>query len=385
MKFKGYKWAVLASLWLLIFAYGANWFAVAPLLKDFESLYGIGGAESHLLLSIIGLFVVFLAWPAGGVVDKKGPRMSAIIGSVFMVVGFTGRIWLNGSYSELLFTTAVAGIGLAWLLVALAPQLIQWFEEKASLMIGLASSGLFMGFATASLLSPYIKEGYGIKAVYEFFALLSIIAFAAYLAFGKDKGGSKEKSVKISEGMKSLFSSRNAILYPMIGFFIVGATLSASALLPKLLGDFGMDEVEGGNVISIMLFGAALGAFLFPHVAGKYGVKKSSLAVASISVIFWLVFHFDVSFLVYLLAAFLFGIFLESSWPVALHCQETEKGVNAKNVGIAASLYISISNVGGATLPVIIGKLADSSHQNAFVVLLSYLVIFVLLWAAVKK
>ena len=380
-----YKWAVLASLWMLIFAYGANWFAVAPLLKDLEGVYGIGGAESHLLLSVIGLFVVFFAWPAGSLVDKKGPRSSALIGAVLMVLGFAGRIWLNGSYAEILLSTSVAGAGLAWILVALAPQMIQWFEDKASFAIGLASSGLFIGFGTASLVSPYLKESYGIKAVYEFFAVLGIISFLVYLALGKDKGGIKKESMKFSEGIKSVLSSRNALLYSLIGFFIVGSTLSASALLPKLMADTGLNEVEGGNIISIMLFGAALGAFLFPGIAQKHGVKKSSAAVALLSIIFWLLFHLNAPFIAYLSIAFLFGIFLEASWPVALHCQETEKGVNEKNVGIAASLYISVSNVGGAILPVIIGKVADSSLQNAFVLLLGYLIIFLILWAAVKK
>ena len=385
MKSGGYKWAVLTSLWLLIFAYGANWFAVAPLLKDFEDIYGIGGAESHLLLSIIGLFVVFFAWPAGGMVDKKGPRTSAIIGSLLMVAGFTGRIWLNDTYAGLLIATSVAGMGLAWILVALAPQMIQWFEDRASLAIGLASSGLFVGFGTASLLSPYVKESYGIVGVYDFFAAISIISFLIYLVIGKDKGGIRKGSAKFSDGIKSIFSSKNAILYSLIGFFIVGTTLSASALLPKLMTDFGLDEVKGGNIISTMLFGAALGAFLFPHVASKYGVKKMSLAVAILATLFWLVFHFETSFFLYISIAFLFGVFLESSLPVAFHSQETEKGVNEKNVGIAASLYISVSNVGGAILPVIIGKVADSSHENAFAILLAYLVVFVLLWAMVKR
>ena len=384
-KLPKYAWVVAIVFWFLIFSYGANWFAVAPLLKDLESMYGIGGAESHLLLSIIGLFVVFFAWPAGRIVDNKGPRVSVLIGSLFMVLGFAGRIWLNKSYLEILFATSIAGVGLAWLLVALAPQMIQWFKEKASLAIGIVSSGLFIGFGTASLLSPYIKEMYGIDAVYMTFASLAVISFVLYLAIGKDREVVKKESVKISEAFKGIFSSKNAILYSLIGFFIVGSTLSASALLPKIAIGSGMSEIEGGNIISAMLFGSALGAFVFPYVASKYGIKKTSFSVAILSTLFWLAFYFSSSFFIYLAIAFIFGIFLQASWPIALHCQETEKGVDERNVGIAASLYISVSNVGGAILPVLIGKVADTSLQSAFLLLLGYLVIFMLLWGAVKR
>ena len=382
---ENYRWIIVGIFWFLVFSYGANWFAVAPLLKDLETIYNIGGAESHLLLSIIGLFVVFFAWPAGGIIDKKGPRTSVIIGSLLMIIGFSGRIWLNGSYPEMLLVTSIAGMGLAWILVALAPQMMQWFGDKSSLAIGIASSGLFMGFGAASLLSPYIKTIYGLNMVYIFFASLGIISFLIYLVLGRDKKISKKESVKLLDGLKGIFSSKNAIFYSMIGFFIVGSTLSASALLPKIMLNIGMSELDGGKITSAMLFGAALGAFSFPYIAGKHGVKKMSLAVAVLSTLFWLIFHINAPFIIYLIIAFFFGIFLEASWPVALHCQETEKGVDERNIGIAASLYISVSNVGGAILPVLIGRVADSSIQNAFILLLVYLVIFILLWAIVKK
>ena len=381
-----HRWIIAGTFWFLLLSYGASWFAVAPLLRDLEEAYKIGGAESHLLLSMIGLFVVFFAWPAGGVVDKRGPRASVLIGSIFMITGFTARIWLSSSYIGMLSSTAIAGMGLGWILVALAPQMIQWFEgNKASLAIGLVSSGLFIGFGVASLLSPYIKETYGMTMVYELFAVINLLSFILYIAFGKDKGRVNRGSIKIADGMKRLLSSPNAILYSLIGFFIVGSTLSASAFLPKFLSDFGLSELEGGNVISLMLFGSAFGAFSFPYIASRYGVKKTSLIIAIFATVLWMLFHLELSFFVYILIAFLFGLSIQASWPVALHCQETEKGVDEKNVGIAASLYISVSNIGGAILPVILGNVSDSSHQSAFLLLLSYLVIFTLLWALVKR
>ncbi len=369
------KWVVLAAFWILIFSYGANWFAVAPLLTDLEKNYGIGGMQSHLLLSIIGLFVIFFAWPAGNIVDKKGPRLSVFIGSLFMVMGFGGRTLLNESYLELLFATSLAGIGFAWILVALAPQMIQWFEEKASLAIGLTSSGLFIGFGTGSVLAPHIKTYGGITTVYEFFAILAILSFLIYLIFGRDKKIMRKEKAKFMEGMKSIFSSKNALVYPFIGFFIIGTTLSASALIPKIIEG-------GGNVISIMVFGCAIGAFAYPYVARKYGIKKVAIIAALLSLSFWIPFYFDIKYSIYFVAAFLFGIFLQATWPIALHCQETEKGVNEKNEGIASSLYISISNMGGAILPVIIGYF---SLKNGFLAILAYLLIFLVLWIIVRK
>ena len=60
-----------------------------------------------------------------------------------------------------------------------------------------------------------------------------------------------------------------------------------------------------------------------------------------------------ITWLLLVFVAFLFGACFQASWPLALYSQETEKGVTEANVGIAASLYISVSNIGAAVLPVI--------------------------------
>jgi len=380
-----YKWAIMVAFWLLIFSYGASWFAVAPIIPNIETHYldqfskEMQHTLSHLLLSIIGLFVVFFAWPAGHVVDKKGAKYSALIGSIFMLIGFGGRACLLSSYWHLLFATIIAGFGLAWILVSLAPMMIQWFEEKASLAIGITSSGLFLGFSFGSILSPYLFSKYGFDGVFKFFAVLVTISFLIWAIVGKDRRKVEIERVSFKEGIKQIMVSRNALLYPLIGFFIVGSTLSASALIPSLLKNMNIDI---GMVIAAMLLGSAIGAFSFPYLAHKYGVKKISLSVMLLALILWILFYVSPSYLI-IPVSFLFGIFLQASWPIALHSQETEKGVTKENEGIASSLFISISNIGGAVLPVVTGYM-EANPMMAFASIFVYILICLLIWALVK-
>ena len=153
--------------------------------------------------------------------------------------------------------------------------------------------------------------------------------------------------------MKQVFSSKNAYLYPLIGFLIVGITLVISAFIHTLY-----PSKEGGYIAGLLLYGCAFGAFVAPFAAKKYGVKKVTLSVVGGSIIFWIIMlsfnqYMSISWLLMVLVAFLFGACFQASWPLALYCQETEKGVSEANVGIAASLYISVSNIGAAVLPVI--------------------------------
>jgi len=390
-KLYGYRWTIVVAFWVLIFAYGANWFALSPMLKTFEADFNIPSWESHLLISLIGMFVIFFAWPAGTLIDKRGPKISASIGALFMAVGFGIRPWLLDSFYELLLSSVIAGIGLAWILVAMAPQMLRWFPHRqASLPVGIAASGLFIGFGTGSLAMPILVDVYDKSTGFLVFGVIAIIAFLIWILVAKDhpqtppEERTKVEKMKFAEGMKKVFSSKNAYVYPLVGFFIVGITLVISAFLHQLY-----PGKEGGYIAGLLLYGCAIGAFAAPFIAKKIGLKKIALSVIVGAVIFWLIVfylnnYYDAKWLVIVPIAFIFGVCFQASWPLALYSQETEEGVTDANVGIAASLYISISNIGAAVLPVIFPILFKSDLSN-FVAILIGLVICILLWSIVKR
>jgi len=392
-KLYGYRWVVVGIFWFVIFTYGANWFALSPMLKTFETKFLVPDWETHLLVSLIGMFVIFFAWPAGTLIDKKGPKLSISIGALFMALGFGIRPWLLNSFETLLLSSIIAGIGLAWILVALAPQMFRWFPTKhASLPIGIGASGLFIGFGTGSLLMPLLTPDKSTAQVFNgflTFAILAVIAFFLWLIIAKDHPATppdehvKVEKMKFSQGMKQVLSSKNAFLYPFIGFLIVGITLVISAFIHALY-----PSKEGGYIAGVLLYGCAVGAFVAPFMAKKYGVKKVTLTVVGGSLIVWLIlfslYQYDITWLLLVLVAFIFGACFQASWPLALYSQETEKGVTEANVGIAASLYLSISNIGAAVLPVIFPILFPTQIAT-FIAVLAGLIICILLWAITKK
>lgn len=393
-KVYGYRWAVVGVFWFVIFAYGANWFALSPMLKTFEGSFNVPSWESHLLISLIGMFVIFFAWPAGTLIDRRGPKISISIGAVFMALGFGLRPWLLSSFYMVLLSSIIAGIGLAWILVALAPQMLRWFPHKqASLPVGIAASGLFIGFGTGSLLMPLIPNPTAAYPGYNgflTFGVLAVIALLVWLILAKDHPETPPEEritvekMKFSEGMKRIFTSKNAFLYPFIGFFIVGITLVISAFLHQLY-----PGQNGGYIAGLLLYGCAVGAFFAPFIAKKIGLKKVTLSVVFGAIIFWLIvfylnYYYDASWLLIVPIAFLFGVFFQASWPLALYSQETEKGVSESNVGIAASLYISVSNIGAAVLPVIFPILFPSP-LTTFIAVLAGLIICLLLWGVTKR
>ena len=397
-----YRWVIVGIFWLVIFAYGANWFALSPMLGEFKTTFGITNTwQTPLLISLIGMFVIFFAWPAGSLTDRKGPKLSISIGALFMAIGFGIRPWLLDSFYTLLGSSIIAGIGLAWILVAMAPQMLRWFPHKqASLAVGIAASGLFIGFGTGSLCMPLLVSITSKFNSFLLFGIIAIIACIIWIIFARDSPKTppeEQKKVQVmgfAEGMKNVLHSKNAFLYPIVGFLIVGITLVISHFIPTLYSFDPNMKKQGGYIAGFLLYGCALGAFTAPFAAKKFGIRKITLSVIGGAIILWLVLFvlfytnsYDVTALNWILIvfiAFLFGVCFQASWPLALYSQETEEGVSEANVGIAASLYISISNIGAAVLPVIFPILFPDNFTH-FIAITIGLLICLLIWGIVKR
>jgi MFS family permease len=393
---------MVGIFWLLIFAYGANWFALSPMLGEFKTTFGITNSwQTPLLISLIGMFVIFFAWPAGSLTDKKGPKISITIGALFMALGFGIRPWLLNSFYSLLLSSVIAGIGLAWILVAMAPQMLRWFPQKqASLPVGIAASGLFIGFGTGSLSMPILVSMTTDFNSFLLFGLIAVIACIIWIIFAKDSPKTppeereKVKIMGFTDGMRNVFHSKNALLYPIVGFFIVGITLVISHFIPTLYSADATLKKQGGYIAGFLLYGCALGAFTAPFVAKKYGIRKITLSVIVGAILLWLVLFFlfytnsysvtAINWILIVCIAFIFGVCFQASWPLALYCQETEEGVSEANVGIAASLYISISNIGAAVLPVVFPILFPDNFTH-FIAITVGLLICLLIWGVVKR
>jgi MFS family permease len=318
-----------------------------------------------------------------------------------MAIGFGIRPWLLDSFYSLLLSSIIAGIGLAWILVAMAPQMLRWFPQKhASLPIGIAASGLFIGFGTGSLCMPLLVSVTTKYNSFLVFGILAIVACIIWIIFARDSPKTppeERKKVQVMgfrEGIKQVFHSKNAYLYPIVGFFIVGITLVISHFIPTLYSSDSTLKKQGGYIAGFLLYGCALGAFTAPFIAKKYGIRKITLSVIAGAIILWLVLFFlfytnsynigAINWILIVFIAFLFGVCFQASWPLALYSQETEEGVSEANVGIAASVYISISNIGAAVLPVIFPILFPDYFTH-FVAIFIGLLICLLVWGVVKR
>jgi len=164
-------------------------------------------AQIATLLSIPILAGALLRIVLGFIVDKIGPKKTAIIAQLIVIAAlFYGYSrGENITYKELLFIAFALGFAGASFAVAL-PQAGQWYPPKLQgIVLGIAGAGN-IGVVLDFLLAPKIAEKWGWEAVFLVGGILSVIVLIAYLFLATDAPRSvfKPRPKKLSDYWKLL-------------------------------------------------------------------------------------------------------------------------------------------------------------------------------------
>lgn len=124
-----YRWVVLAVSFLAFVAYAFAFQLVPPLLKNIEASFGIDEAEAGLMMSMAVVPGIFLALPAGLIVNRFGFRYTGFA-SVLAVAAGSLVTAMADTFIVALLGRLILGIGSVFIIVG-APAIIpQWFSRK---------------------------------------------------------------------------------------------------------------------------------------------------------------------------------------------------------------------------------------------------------------
>jgi len=147
---------------------------------------------SRVYMLIIGVIGVSAAF-GGMLVDKKGPKFVATLGTCFYGAGvlFGGLALYIGNFWFLLFGYGViAGIGNGLAYVVPIATLIRWFPDKRGLITGLAVMGFGFGAFFIGLIAPGIINKAGVANTFLILgAVYTIVAVAASLTLKNPPAG----------------------------------------------------------------------------------------------------------------------------------------------------------------------------------------------------
>jgi MFS family permease len=250
---------VLASA--MIFFDVAFFAAIAPLLPDYVSEFGLSKAEAGVLSAAYAAGTLLASLPAGLLATRIGPRRTVIgglllLGVASVVFGFAEQVaLLNGAR----FVQGVAGAliwsgALTWLIVA-SP------DERRGSVIGTALGTAVAGALLGPVLGAIAAE-VGTQLVFG--AVMGVAIVLAFLAAGLSDARAPEE-----QGLREVAATM--ISRPVLTAFAFVAVPSTMFGAVEVLVPLRIDELGGGHALIAggFIAGAALEATLAP-LSGRY-------------------------------------------------------------------------------------------------------------------
>ncbi len=353
----------------------------------------------------IAYFVIAL--PAGLVMQKLGYKKAIIIG---LLIAATGAFLFypaaeQRTFAFFLVALFIVASGMAFLETAANPYMtILGPAETASQRLNFAQAFNGLGaFIAAFFLSKIILSGKEIseitlsklsaseadflltqeaKSLQTPYIIIGMILLFVAVLFMVVRFPEEKKQVQTNiadSGTFNLFKHKNVVLGIAAQFFYVGAQVCISSFFIRYAKfSAGLEELEAATYLGFLLMGFMIGRYAGTFLMQYIKPEKLLMyySIASILLLAMVVF-LGGKFSLYALIGVEF--FMSIMFPTIFSLAIGGLGVKTK----IASSYIVMSIVGGAFLPVIMGKTSD-----LFNIQLAYLIpaicFFVVLYFSIK-
>jgi MFS family permease len=175
------RWAVLSVSFMtfLISAYALQ--VVAPILTQLQAVFGISYVSAGLLMSVAVLPGLFLALPAGLLIDKYGFKKIGFLAAIFVTIG--SLIFVSTTFFVVaLFGRVIQGIGMVLLSIGTPTVITQWFNDKEyGRAMGIFAIVAPLGSAISFLSAPFLAQTFGWQVPFYIGACTSAVFAVAFL------------------------------------------------------------------------------------------------------------------------------------------------------------------------------------------------------------
>ncbi len=370
-------------------AAGLNLFALSPLLPLAIEEYEISHWAAGMLVSLPMLVAAAIGLPGSIVIARVGVKRAYMWAWVAMALLALAPIAPN--FWVLLILRLAYGVGLALVVVATGPLVMQWFKPKEMLVINSLNTAILSAGVAVSLAGAVpLADLLGWKMTLTVLSSIGIIGMVLWPLAPKDKqnGAEHTKGISIWEVFRVLRGRAVALLVTAdAGIFIQytalttwlptfygeerGISAQAAGFITSILPFVGIFAVLAGGAVPLLFesyrtalqrFGG-MGDFIFSY----RGVMAFSGVLAILGG----------------LGAFLFGNVLGiyvsvvvlgvGSWfyvPALLTIPMRLAGATPERVAAVWGSYMTFSGLGMFIFPILVGWLYDtfSSYYPGFII-----------------
>lgn len=318
-------WIVLTLTFLMQMAYAGGHLSFAVFLKPVSEQFHWSRAATAfaytLLWWVSGFAAIFLGWLS----DRIGTRKVLLFAGVVFGLG----IFLSGRTHSLwefyLYFGVLGGIGRAAARAPLLTAVLQFFNRRRGLAVGIALSGTGVGTLIFPTLARYIISTVSWRAAFTVMGIVIwIILVPAALFIRKPRPGEAEppaagpaSRTEPPGGARGILGTPdkewtipaalgNRVFWLLVftGLFCCVSHSLPLAHIVAFASDSGISDLEAASIMGVIGISAAVGRLLWGVVSDRIGPRKTVLCCIALQT----VMMFQVAFAVHLLAFYVFAV-----------------------------------------------------------------------------
>ncbi len=369
-------------------AAGLNLFALSPLLPLAIDDYGISHGAAGLLVSLPMLVGAAIGLPGGKVIARIGVKRSYMM--AWIALGLLALAPVVPNFYVLLVLRLAYGVGLALMVVATGPLVMQWFKPKEMLVINSLNTALMSGgIAVSTAGAVPLADLLGWKMTLTVFSSLGILGAILWPLAPRDRNTGEERpGISVREVISVLRMKTVALLVAAdAGIFIQYTALTT--WLPSFFEEVrGIPLEQGGYITSMLPFVGIFAVLAGGAVPLLFETFRARLAV--FGKLGELLFSYrgilvasGILAILGGLGAFLLasqaGIYVSvvvlgiGSWfyvPALLTIPMRLSGATPERVAAVWGSYMTFSGLGMFIFPILVGWLYDDfgSYYPGFVI-----------------
>ena len=365
-----YAWVILGVVYFASMAAPLNQAKVPPIMPYLIEAFQMNLGNAGMLMSVFAITGVFLALPAGFILQRIGLKTTGLIALSSLIFGsILGAVAISPNF--MLLSRVIEGIGMGFMTVLAPAAIAMWFPSKnLGLPMSIWATWVPFGTIVMLILAPFVATRSGWQMVWWISAIFSLFMFALYALLIRTPAGNLTNSnthqnigeiSEISKFWKALANKDIWLMGCIFACFTFTGSGWSSFYPTFLASERGFSLANASLVYSLSTVMSIFSCLIAGIVSDRIGSRRLifTLPAIPLAVLPALLFLTHGGWIPLLLV--IYGL-LVGAIPTAIFSAVPEVMGNPQEAGVGLAVVTLGQNVGFLLGPAFFGWMA--SHLN---------------------
>ncbi len=264
-------------LFAAIFVMELGWAGVAPLVPEFQDLYGLSETQAGLVFTLASVGILLASLPAGALSRRFAVRTMTLWGMASVTAG-NAVIAVAEEWPVILGARVLFGIGLGTMWVAGTAWLHDAAGEHASRALAMTTAVVGVGSLLGPAFTGFLAERFTLSTPFVVAGLASALMFVALLVAPSEVGRRPDPSPPLADMLRAMGADHLMLTSIVLTLAVAMMWMTTDLLAPIRLDDHGFSTADIGLALSLASV-AFVGA---SAVTARHAERYATVRIAAV-------------------------------------------------------------------------------------------------------